>query len=164
MEKAEQAYQQAIKLDPDYIAAYINLSDLYRIQQKNDKVEASLMQARAISGDNAVVEYALGLHYIRIHQMQKALQALAEATQLQPDNARYAYVYAVALNGNGQSEQAIKILQQVNEQHPYDSDVLIALVTYNKNMGYRKAAEVYAAKLIELNPQYGSVENILEGI
>ena len=161
-DKAENAYRQALTLDPTYVIAYVNLADLYRARQQDDKAEAILLAARAAVGDNADVEHALGLQYVRSQQLPKALESLAKAARLQPENARYAYVYAVALNGNGESEHSIRILEDVHAKFPYDRDVLFALVSYNKAMGNMPAATAYANKLVEMDPRYGSVDQIMQ--
>jgi Flp pilus assembly protein TadD len=161
VDKAEKSYAQALRLDPSYAAAYVNLADLYRLRQDDAGTETTLLTARKAVGSNAGVEHALGLHYVRSRQMTKALRALGEAVRLQPEDARYSYVYAVALNGNGESKRAIKLLEAVNSRHPYDRDVLIALVSFNKSAGDVKAATGYAGKLVEMDPRYGSVDQVL---
>ncbi len=161
-DRAEQAYLQATRLDPAYAPAYVNLADLYRQQQLDTKVEATLLAARAALGDNAAVEHALGLQYVRSRQMPQAMTALAKAARLQPDNARYAYVYAVALDANGETARAIKALQAVHARHPYDRDVLMALVGFSKALGNSTAALAYARQLVDMDPRYGSVEQIME--
>jgi len=161
VDKAEKSYAQALRLDPTYAAAYVNLADLYRLRQDDAGTETTLLTARKAVGSNAGVEHALGLHYVRSRQMTKALRALGEAVRLQPEDARYSYVYAVALNGNGESKRAIKLLEAVNSRHPYDRDVLIALVSFNKSAGDVKAATGYAGKLVEMDPRYGSVDQVL---
>jgi tetratricopeptide (TPR) repeat protein len=164
LDKAEQAYLQAIKLDSAYAVAYVNLADLYRQQQRNDKAESTLIAARNATADDAAVEHSLGLQYVRSKQMPLALAALAKAARLQPDNARYGYVYAVALDANGESARAIKLLQEVHTKHPYDRDVLIALVGFSKAQGNTKAASAYAVKLVAMDPRYGSVEQVLQQV
>jgi Flp pilus assembly protein TadD len=161
-DKAEQSYQRAIKLDPDYSAGYVNLADLYRQQEKSDKAEATLLAARQALGDSAAVEHSLGLLYVRNRQLPLALPALAKATKLEPDNARYGYVYAVALDANGESARAIRTLEGVNARHPYDRDVLIGLVQYNKAAGNLNAATAYARKLLEVEPRYGTLQQIMQ--
>ena len=160
-DQAESAYQQALKIGPAYAAAYVNLADLYRTRRDDANAEATLLKARTAVGENAAVEHALGLHYVRTRQMPKALQALGSAARLQPDDARYGYVYAVALNGNGESKRAMQLLATVHEGHPYDRDVLIALVSFNKIAGNIKAATAYANKLVRIDPRYGSAEQVL---
>lgn len=161
-ENAKRAYQQALKLDPAYVSAYVNLADLYSLQQQHDKVEASLLRARGIIGDNAEVEHALGLHYVRSKQVIKAMQSLGKSARLRPENTRYAYVYAVALKANGQVASALSILEQAHDKHPYDRNILIALVTYYNEMGNMKAATTYAVKLVKIDPQYDSAAQILQ--
>lgn len=78
-EEAEDAYQQAIKLAPEFIATYVNLADLYRLQQKDEKAEKILTQALQISPEAADTHHALGLLYVRKKQMHKALLSLSRA-------------------------------------------------------------------------------------
>jgi Flp pilus assembly protein TadD len=106
----------------------------------------------------------LGLQYVRAKQMPQALSALATAARLQPDNARYGYVYAVALDGAGESARAIKILQEVHAKYPFDRDVLIGLVGFNKARGNTKEAMGYARKLVAMDPRYGSPEQIMDQV
>ena len=161
-DKAERAYLQAIALDPAYVAAHVNLADLYRVLNKDAKAEETLVKARTAIGENAAVEHALGLLYVRTRQMPNALASLALAARLLPDNARYVYVYAVALNSNGDASRAIEILEAVNVTHPYDRDVLIALVSFHKSAGNMQAAMEFAGKLANIDPRYGSEDQILQ--
>ena len=162
--KAMRAYQQALQLDAGYVVAYINLADLYRALQQEANAEATLLKARTTVGNNAAIEHALGLHYVRSRQMPKALASLAKAVELQPGNARYGYVYAVALHSQGESRRALQLLEQVHVRHPHDRDVLIALVSMNQAMGDMHKAAAYAGKLVEMDPRYGSVEQVMRQI
>jgi hypothetical protein len=54
---------------------------------------------------------------------------LRRASELAPDNPRYAYVYAVALNSSGASGQALAVLDEAHRLHPTDREVLVALVS-----------------------------------
>ena len=161
-DKAEQSYQQALKLDSSYVGAYINLADLYRMQQQDDKAEATLLEARAAIGENADVEHALGLQHVRQGFIPKALESLRKATELRPDDARFAYVYAVALHDSGDPEHAIKVLEEVHTKHPYDRDSLIALVSFYHAKGELQTASKYAQKLVDMDPSFGSVDEILK--
>lgn len=160
--KAELSYQQALRLDPAYAFAYVNLADLYSQTQQNDKVAATLQQGRAALGENADIEHAIGLNYVRSRQMKPALDALANAARLQPGNARYAYVYAVALFDSGEKERAIKLLTEASARNPNDTDILMALVSYHKAQGRMVQARRYAEKMVKNDPRIGSVEDILE--
>src|SRR6516164_10334503 len=69
-------------------------------------------EGAAIEPDNADVRYALGLYLVRKHDYSEALDLLRRAHELMPDNARYAYVYAVALNSSGAAGDALALLEQ----------------------------------------------------
>lgn len=160
--KAEAAYRQALKLDPNFIHAYINLADLFRLQERDEEAEQALQQGLKIDNDNANLHHVLGLLYVRLKQMERARREFKTAWYLQKDNVRYGYVYAVALQGNGKTKSAIKILKELHRSQANDQDVLIALVTYLQQTGNSKAARLFAESLVKLNPQIGSVEEILQ--
>ncbi len=160
--KAEQAYQQALRLEAAYGFAYVNLADLYRQQHHDEKAEATLLQGRTALGDNADIEHALGLHYVRTRQMTLALDALAKATHLRPDSARYAYVYAVALFDNGEKPRAIRLLAEASARSPNDNEILLALVSFNKAQGRMALARSYAEKMVRNDPRIGSADMILQ--
>ena len=68
-----------------------------------------LKKAMAIEPDNADVRYALGLLLVRRHDYAAALDLLRRAHELMPDNARCAYVYAVAVNSSGEAREASRL-------------------------------------------------------
>ena len=149
-DKAEGAYQAAISLDDSFIAAYINMADLYRLQKKDSDAIITLEKARLLSPGNADVYYALGLSFIRQQRNDDAVKALHSAAELAQDNAQYSYVYAVALNSTGKTEEAINLLQAAYERFPENADILTALVTFHRDAGNEFAAETYMKKLQKL--------------
>ena len=60
-----------------------------------------LRSALTRSPSNAALLHALGLLMVRKKQKASALDFLGAAARSDPANARYAYVYAVALNDSG---------------------------------------------------------------
>ena len=86
---------------------------------------------------------------------------LAAAARLDPANARFAYVYAVALNDAGQTGKALVVLEDNLAQHPYDRDSLAALANFYQSAGYRRKAVIYAKRLAELEPNDAQVEQQL---
>jgi len=69
-----------------------------------------------------------------------------------PEDARYAYVYAVALNSSGAAGEALALLEQAHQQHPADRSVLTALVPMARNNGDFAAALRHARELPTLDP------------
>jgi predicted Zn-dependent protease len=98
---------------------------------------------------------------VRQKRGHDALNLFTIATRLDPGNARYSYVYAIALTDAGQIGAAIKTLQGNLTQHPYDRDSLSALVSFCDQAG--KSLEVlnYAQRLYELDPEDPQVRQML---
>jgi Flp pilus assembly protein TadD len=146
-DQAEQHYLQALKIQSSYAPAYVNLADLYRAQQRDKEGEKLLREAVKALPDDAGVAHALGLLLVREKKGDEALSWLKRAAERAPDNARYAYVYGVALYSAGQSNRAIDVLAGAQKRHPYDRNILEALVTYHKTRGEDAKARGYADRL-----------------
>jgi tetratricopeptide (TPR) repeat protein len=158
---AESELLTALRLDPNFIPAMVNLADLYRMQQREAEGEKWLEKAISISPNAAEPVYALGLLKIRQKQYPEALGLLAKAATLQPDNVRYSYVYAVALQSSGHADQAITILQQAHERRPADREILTGLVSFERDQGNLPAAIGYAKQLIQLEPDNPNSKTLL---
>ena len=83
------------------------------------------------------------------------------AAKLAPDNARYAYVYAVGLNSAGKRPEALAVLRAADQRHPYDLEILSALVSMNREAGDVRAARVYANKIAEVLPNDPAVKRLV---
>jgi cytochrome c-type biogenesis protein CcmH/NrfG len=150
--KAIDAYKKAIKLQPEFVNSYINLAYFYQ-QRGEDKQGFSLLQdalknAQAQT-DRASVLHTLGLYYVRQKEPKKALEALRESATLDPQNARYAYIYAVAL-AQDSVPKAIEVLKNSLKRHSGDIATLYALASYYEEIGDIKEAKNYRVKAQEL--------------
>jgi tetratricopeptide (TPR) repeat protein len=146
LEKAEVAYQTAIKLEDVFVPAYINLADLYRAQHDDIEAEKILNAAIQVSPENADAHYALGLLMIRQQHSDKAIGYLHRASGFDLNNAHYVYVYAVALNSAGKSDLAIAVLQDANKRFPQDTNILEALIAFHRDAGNDFAAQTLIRK------------------
>lgn len=95
-------------------------------------------------------------------QHGKALNLLATAASGDPGNARYAYVYAVALNDAGQRTAAIDTLERSIKSHPYDRDSLATVVIYLDQTHDRAGALPYARRLLQLEPDNQELHHMLD--
>jgi tetratricopeptide (TPR) repeat protein len=160
--KAEGAYRTAIRLDPSFYPALVNLADLYRLQGRDEEGERLLQQALVTAPDDANVHHSLGLLLIRMKRQDEAVEAFRRAAELQPDNPRHGYVYGIALNSVGQSDAAIDVLVRLHQRNPNHREVLVALATINRDQGQRDAAIRYAEKLIALSPDDEGAKEFLK--
>jgi len=93
---AEAEYRAALQLDARFVPAWANLGDLRRLQGREADVEATLREGLATVPDAAALHHALGLSLVRQRRGTEALRELRLATELDPANARFKYVYDVA--------------------------------------------------------------------
>jgi len=161
-DQAEAELKTALSLDPGFTPAAVNLADLYRAQNRDEEGERILKDAISRSPNDASLEHALGLLMVRQKRSAPGLDLLAAAAHSEPGNARYVYVYAVALNGAGQTRAAIETLERSIKAHPYDRDSLAALVNFLEQSGDPAKALTYAQRLDELEPENPEIRRMLK--
>ncbi len=159
--EAEAEYRTALRLDPNFVPALMNLSDLDRMRGLDAQGAQLLRRAISIEPGNADVMHALGLFLVREHNYTEALPLLRRASELAPDTVRYGYVYAIALNSTGAPEQSLALLGRLHRQHPADREVLIALIAGARAAGDISAALSEARELAELDPGNPQVRMLL---
>lgn len=161
--EAEQAYRHALSLDRLYVGAYLNLADLYRQLNRDGEGEKLLRQALASlpegaeagspqASQRATVLHALGLLLVRQKRYEEALSALERATGLAPEQMRYGYIYAVALNSQGQAAAALKRLQDLDRRFPNQAEILMALIDILTRQERWREALDYAEQMQTLQP------------
>jgi len=133
--RAEEALVQARKLSPRYLAAMLNLADLYRAEGRDDLGAPLLEEALSAYPESADANHALGLLYVRIGRTPDSVELFGRARALAPANARYALVYAVALAEVGRTEEGIAVLEDAVQRFPDDAEIRDALNAYRANSG-----------------------------
>ena len=96
-EKAEKAYIEALRLQPQFVPAYINYSNYLMKQSRPDEAFDILEKGIKTVPNMGVLHHALGLLYVQKKVSDKAEASLKKAAELSPNNARFAYVYAISL-------------------------------------------------------------------
>jgi predicted CXXCH cytochrome family protein len=162
--EAESEYKVALERSPQYAPASINLADLYRQTGRDGDGESVLRLAIAESPKDAGLHHVLGLALTRLKKPDDALAEFARAAELEPDRARYAYVYAVALHTAGRADEAVTVLKDSLARHPDDRDTLLALVSYNRDAGNIGAAIEYAERLVRNAPNDQSLAGLVEDL
>jgi predicted CXXCH cytochrome family protein len=122
--EAEEEFKAGLKLAPDAAPLYANLADLYRGEGRESDAEATLRAGIASAPQAAALHYALGLSFIRQKNYVSVGDEFARAVALAPDEARYAYVYAVAQQSAGNADEAGKIVQAGLAHNPTDPQLL----------------------------------------
>jgi tetratricopeptide (TPR) repeat protein len=159
---AEAEYKAALRLSPQYSPAAINLADLYRQLGRDGEGENTLRTAIAASSRDPGLHYALGLTLTRLKQPGEALAEFRQAVELDPDRARYAYVYAVALHSAGRGGEAITVLKDSLARHPNDRDTLLALINFSREAGDIAGALMYAEQAAQIFPDDQALARLAE--
>jgi Flp pilus assembly protein TadD len=67
----------------------------------------------------------------------------------------------VGLNSTGNRDEALALLKATDARHPYNLDVLSALISMNREAGNAKAALIYARKAAEALPNDPGVTRLV---
>jgi predicted CXXCH cytochrome family protein len=161
---AEAEYKAALRLSNQYTPAAINLADLYRSLGREEDGENTLRAAISASPQDAGLHHALGLALIRLNRRDEALEELGKATELAPDQARYAYVYAVGLHSSGHNTEAMTVLKDSLTRHPADRDTLLALISFNRDAGEFATALEYAEQLAKIEPENRELTDVIQDL
>lgn len=146
-EQAVNAFEQAIKLDPNLGEAHFHLGVVYELKEKNEvnptpeptvsgkaaknkkpaekpsekEFRAAIKAYESFLKKNpkdAAAHYYLGLSYEKIFEDEKAQKALQEAVELQPEDSQYQYEYGQVLIKLAQYDQAVRALKKSLELDP----------------------------------------------
>ncbi len=134
-EAADSAYREAMEVDAEWLPAYVNLADLYRAQSRDEEAEAVLRSALGVVTETSAIRHALGLLLVRTGRMDEALEELRLAAEAAPDQARFVYVYGVALGGADRTAEAVAVFNAGLLTHPRDRELLFALAALYRDLG-----------------------------
>lgn len=93
-QKAIEYLNEAIKLKPDYAAAYNNRGNIYNSLGQYQRAIEDLNEAIRLKNDFAMTYNNRGANYNSLGQYQRAIEDFNEAIRLKPD-------YAIAYNNRG---------------------------------------------------------------
>lgn len=152
-DEAQQAYRDALRLDPRFIPARVNLAMLYDQLGRKKEAEHELREAIRISPNYAEAHYSLGLLLAEVPaRLDEALAALTKAAELAPQNSRMHYNRGLALQTLGRTEQAEAALRKAFELAPASVDYLYALATLYAQQKRWPRAVACAEELVRMRP------------
>jgi len=163
-DKAEKYLKSALDIGSALAQTYVNLADLYRVRQRDKEGEQILRLGIKQSDNPAPIHHALGLLLVREKRVDEALQELQKAAELAPGQARYSYVYGVALQSVKGNAAAIDYLKKSHQRHPADLNILFGLASFSLQNGDTQAAAEYANQLLILAPQHQGAQQLLDAI
>ncbi|MFT5571583.1 MAG: tetratricopeptide (TPR) repeat protein [Cryomorphaceae bacterium] len=159
--QAELAYQQALKIEPAYVPALLNLAELYRSSGRIADERPLLLKAVSIAPDSGAAQHSLGLFFVRQQDYASAIKYLKLATKQNDAAPYYAYVYSVALENQGQMDEAIASLKSADDLWPNQYEILLTLVLYLEKSGNDQQILPYLSKLSAIAPSAPAVQQLV---
>ena len=101
---------------------------------------------------------------VRLKRLNEALGELRRAAELAPEQARYAYVYAVALHSAGRGSEAMTVLRASLARYPDDRDSLLALISFSREAGDLVTALEYAQQLARIAPTDQNISKLVQDL
>lgn len=160
--EAEAEYKAALRLSPQFTGASINLADLYRQTGREDDGERVLRGAIVIAPGDGGLHHALGLNLVRLKRLDDALAELGHAADLDRNNARYTYIFGIALHSAGRQQEAIAYLKEILKGHPENRDIVLAIVNFSREAGDTATALQYAEQAAKIAPDDPAVRRIVD--
>ena len=140
--KGIEAYQQALRIYPEFAGAWYNLGSAYGKAGQSAKAIEALQQAVRIDPEYASAWFNLGIAYNNASQFAKGIEAYQQALRINPEHASAWLNLGGTYNNAGQPFKAIEALQQALRIDPEYASAWFGL-----GNAYRKAGQ--PAKAIE---------------
>jgi len=147
---AENAYLGALEIEPNYVPALINLADFYRSSGRDPEARELLLRALQVAPDSANTNHAYGLFLVRSGKKYEALKYFETATGQQDSSPRHVYVYAVALDSRGQTEAAMKVIDEASKRWPNNLELSFLQVSYMDKTGKTDGIHRYLSLLASI--------------
>ncbi len=165
LDESLKLYQQAIKVDPQFIASYSNLAEVYKQKGQYKEAIGWYLKALAVDNKNKESMFRLGISYQEINQSQEAIDTFKRLLKTYPDDEDVymavvdAYSKAITRNSQEKSyqeerENVLSAYEELSKRKKYSAaDYFNLAFLYEQVGGYEEAIRFYK-KSLELNPAY----------
>ncbi len=150
--KAIEAFQQALRINPEYAATWFNIGVAYSKSGQRAKAIQAYQQALRIDPDDAHAWRNLGITYTKEGQSDKAIEAFQQALRINPDYIEAWLNIGTAYSKVGQPTKAIEAFQHASSINPENADAWRNLgITYTKEGQSDKAIEAFQ-QVLRIDP------------
>ncbi|WP_434674893.1 tetratricopeptide repeat protein [Pseudomonas sp. R4-84] len=158
LEKAQQALEHLLRLQPDNLPALVMQVDVLDKQGQGEAARQLLARQLQAQPASAYLQHALGMWLLQHGQSEYAVLGLAKAVELEPDNRQYRFDLATTLHEEQEVEAAQKQLQEIVQRYPADRNARVLLINYWKETGQLQHVQVLLAQLEQLNPDDPAIQ------
>ncbi|MBN1492291.1 MAG: tetratricopeptide repeat protein, partial [Phycisphaerae bacterium] len=177
-EQAADAYETAIRLDPDHVLARVNVSLVYAglshraaevgkaervVREYAAKAERVLREALRIAPANAAANFNFGLLLSELGRLPEAEACLRQALKTDPNFPEAAYNLGVLL-AHDRLDEAIVFCGKAAELRPGDPKYAYTLAFFLHRKGELEAARTALERLIDQHPEYADAYRLLDAV
>jgi tetratricopeptide (TPR) repeat protein len=148
--QVEEAFLEALKLDPDELASQFNAGLGYQLNNKYELALATYLKANKIDPKHPKVWCNLGVLYFQTDQYPQAESALRFATMASPEYARAWDNLAAALGAQDKLDEALVACERAVKLRPEYPEAFfkMGVIYFSRNDLPRSAAEFQRAALL----------------
>ncbi|NYF89295.1 tetratricopeptide repeat protein [Tunturiibacter empetritectus] len=150
--KAEAQFKAAQGIDANSEEVALNMARLYS-EQGDPKRAAEVLSAIPVDDRSPRVEFALGASYEQLKRNRDAIAAYHRALDAEPDNLDTERGLANALLGDGQLDEALKVLNGIVAAEPQDAQSQIHISEIERRQGHYDEALKTLDKAKPLAPE-----------
>ena len=154
LEEATAAFENAVKLDPDYVEGYWNMSHTYWLMGQYEKAEASARQCIEIKDDIPEAWLNLGAALVSQDKKEEAIEAWEKALEINPDFALAWNNIGNAMRDTGRLEASVESCRKALELMPDYPEALNNLGNALMDMGDLEESEEAYRKAVSGRPEY----------
>lgn len=121
--RAEQAFQRALSLKPDFEDSVTAYAELYEIQNKKEKAIALLESFQTQYGPKKMIAFQLGQTYLEQEKYEKAYKHLVTLESFEPQNLNVKMKLALILIEQKDYDNAITKLEEILSLSPTSDKV-----------------------------------------
>lgn len=155
-EQAMQQYRQALRMDPYFVPARVNLVTLASSTQRLDDAEQLLREGVALEkmpeADHGNLAYMLALLLVERNKPDEAVGWMEQAAVALPGNSRIRYNQGLLLSRMNRRDEALQALRSGLQQSPQNADLLYTLIYLHALAGEREQAFPYVQRMREAAP------------
>jgi len=153
-DKAIDAYEAALKLQPDFLDAWNNLGICRQRRGQFPQAAAAYRQALLLESKNAGVMANLGTALREMGDLPQAVELLRAAAHLEPAIASHSLNLGIAYWNQGKFSEAEHTLNEALARAPEDPDVAFNLGNALHGLGRQREAIDRYRQALKLRPDY----------
>jgi tetratricopeptide (TPR) repeat protein len=165
-DKAEGAYLNAIKFDPNDAAAHLSLGKLYLDRNNSDRAIPELSAALKLSPDLEGVHASLGRAWRAAGDAAAAINILKQGVERHPSNQEARYVLAQTLLSAGRTDEGRREMDEYRriQERIDQTNALFDSAVARAQAGELGRAESLLKETLQLAPQYAPAQRVLGAV